>query len=236
MTQIEVAPSAPPRERIYTIHLTSVESARVGMLNIPLPDGERARKFEFISLKQLPDKASEIVIPASILLQAVTRTSFEQALKSQQIAQDDPRAASKTLETLRQRTQTILSPLERFFWQQHWLEHGGPRQALMSVYGPYLLEHLAQLQVPPEFVGSLAQVLMHDSRVCQAGIAEWFGPWFWPNISNLCLLTLSKVPFETVLGSRSLDAYLNPLTQLLFEDGNIPLGITRKRELYVLTA
>jgi hypothetical protein len=236
MTQVEAVSATQPSERIFTIHLKPRESERAGMLNIPLPDGVMVRKFTFISLKNLPNCAKEIVIPASLLLHAVSQASFDLVLKSQQIPEDDPRAARKALTTIREQTRGILSPLERFFWQQHWLEQGGQNQALTSAYGPYFLEHLAQLQASPEFIGSLAQILMHDSRVCRAGMAEWYGPWFWPNISNLCLLTLSKVPFETLLGRGSLDTYLNPLKQLMFEDGNIPLGITRDRVLHILTA
>ncbi len=241
MTQETVVlhPRSTSFEQSWVFQLRPHQSSRVGQLKFDF-SGKPVLKMSFVTLAELKSSHGEVVLSASNILVAQTMDVFEQSLKvalsSERLSQAEAERARELVNTIRAKSSDILQPFARYLWQSRWKSEGGMEKSLTWAHGPFLPKHLARFKKQEEVSRVLIHELSGEEYFLQKSMNDLYGAWFWPNVVGLCAAVLSRAAMESVIGPRSLEPVLKPLEALLFEDGNLPLGITRERELLILTA
>ncbi|MCC7357426.1 hypothetical protein IT408_02870 [Candidatus Uhrbacteria bacterium] len=228
-------------ERGWVFQLKPIPSKRAEFIKQSCFEQPLSR-MSFIRLNELKACKDKVLLPISISFSSRTTEVFEQSLKAAvvngRLSSIEIENIRDLLRTIRCKSQDMLQPFIRHLWRQYWHTHGGLKQSLTWAHGPFLLTHLARLKKSQqeEVIDLLVRELPGEAGIIQTALTEWYGGWFWPNLVDLCSMILSRTAMKTILDSQKLEPILKPLETLLFEDGNLPLGLTRERELLILTA
>lgn len=222
MTQISVNPPSLDRHgRGWIILLQNTFSEAAHRLVHPGSDKKLGEGVEYLSLAELASRSSLVVKPSVDLLLKPIDERLGAISASKASASVDVKKKQALLGDLRGYSRDIVHPLMRTLWQQGFSE---------KPLAPEIPE--TELLDAPQ---SSRRVLSYDERVCLAAMRKTYGEWFWPNITGLCFLVMAKAAIEGLLEDSRLDTCLKPLTQMLLQDGNIPLGLDAKGTLLVLT-